>query len=193
MTNNEITFPLETIFAVDDVDEFARWTNIRLDKIFPKNSFSKYANLMLPENDPRVDENDDWERLRVANAAINESKNYSLKLERGAGNTGVFSLKCKTLDFKKHYDWLLAECRLYGWLKEQPVSEQAGDEALKNKLMELYPREWTTALDIIKLDRNEPDLPRWRQANKLNIGIDAYEGWITRLSKENLIRKRRKT
>lgn len=127
MTDNEITYPLETTSAVDDVDEFVRFTNLRLDEIYPQNAFSEYANLMLPEDDPRVDKNDKWEK-RARNAAENYSKDYSLKVERGAGKAGAFTLRCKTSAFKKHYDWLLEEYRLYGWLKDEPAPEQARGE-----------------------------------------------------------------
>lgn len=67
------------------------------------------------------------------------------------------------------------------------------EQALKKRLMELYPRKCMTALEIIQLDKSKPELSRQEQANRLNLGIEAHEAWITRLSKVELIRKRRRT
>lgn len=69
---------------------------------------------------------------------------------------------------------------------------QDEDEALKKRLIKLYPREWATALEIIQLDRSQPELQRWQQANKLSLGIDAFEVWVTKLTREGLMRKRRR-
>lgn len=64
----------------------------------------------------------------------------------------------------------------------------------QNFLMEKYPREWATALDVLSICNNSPDLQRQEQAKKVQLDTKTFEQWITKLSKAGLpIKKRRRT